>query len=261
MSNWYLGTIGFSYKDWVGGFYPTGTTQAGYLPYYCKIFNSLELDTTFHSIPHPATVQSWVKNTPDDFIFCVKTPRAITHDRNLRGTQGIMAEFLSALAPFKTKLGPILVQLPPSFSQDHYSFFTSFLEDLPASHQYAIEFRHPSWYNDKTRRLLARYGVCWATIDYPNLPRQIYPTTDFLYFRWIGVNGMFRYHSYERLDKTQQLKTWLQAIQPYLAQVANIYGYFNNDYAGFAAGTCQRLMQLLGITPNQSDTPYQERLF
>jgi uncharacterized protein YecE (DUF72 family) len=261
MHQWYLGTIGFSYRDWVGEFYPPGTLQREYLPYYSKVFNSVEMDTTFHSIPQPSTVLSWVKNTPADFTFCVKTPRTITHGLGLKGTKGLMDEFLEALSPFQKKIGPILVQLPPSYSQDDYPSLATFLEDLPSSHRYAIEFRHPSWYNDKTKQLLTHFKICWVTIDFPNLPRQIIRTTDFLYFRWIGVNGMFQYHTHERLDKSEQLKSWSQVIQPYLEHVSGIYGYFNNDYAGFAAGTCKRFMQLVGLATNEPDIPHQERLF
>lgn len=72
---------------------------------------------------------------------------------------------------------------------------------------------------------------------------------------------MYRGHTHERVDKTDQLKLWLQAIGPYLDKVPTIYGFFNNDYAGFAAGTCKRFMRLLGLTTTDPDVPYQVRLF
>src|SRR5665647_641106 len=140
MSRWFLGTIGFSYKDWVGGFYPPGASQREYLPYYTKFFNSVELDTTFHSAPRIDTVQSWHAATPPEFKFSLKTPRVITHEMGLKGVQGLMSEFLEA---------------------------------LPASHRYAVEFRHPSWYNDRTAKLLSQSQVCWVSIDFPHLPKNI----------------------------------------------------------------------------------------
>ncbi len=261
MSQWYLGTIGFSYKEWVGEFYPTGTSQREYLPYYCKAFNSVELDTTFHSTPRPTTVQSWSLNTPVDFIFCLKTPRMITHELRLIGVQGMMDEFIESLSPIQNKAGPILIQLPPSYTQDQYPVLAEFFDNLPSSHRYAAEFRHPSWYNEKTEKLLTRYRVCWVIIDFPKIPKQIHHTTDFLYFRWIGVNGMYQHHTHERVDKTDQLKTWLGLIHPYLEEVPKVYGFFNNDYAGFAAGTCKRFMRLAGLTTNELDAPFQARLF
>jgi uncharacterized protein YecE (DUF72 family) len=113
-----------------------------------------------------------------------------------------MNEFIESLSPLQGKTGPILIQLPPSFSQENFFVLDEFLEILPRSHQYAIEFRHPSWYNQKTAQLLTHYRICWVSVDYPNLPKQINPTTDFLYIRWIGINGMYQHHTHERVDKT-----------------------------------------------------------
>ena len=261
MSHWYLGTIGFSYKDWLGEFFTIGTPQREYLPYYCKVFNSVELNTTFHSIPQRTIVQSWYASSPSEFKFCIKTPRGIMHELRLQGAQGLMSEFIEALSLLHGKLGPILIQLPPSFTQENYSALNEFFEILPRSHQYAIEFRHPSWYNEKTTQLLTDYRICWVTLDYPNLPKQIILTNDFLYFRWIGINGMYRHHTHEQVDKTPQLRSWLQAIVSFLEKVPTIYGFFNNDYAGFAAGTCKRFMLLAGLTNHEQNIPYQERLF
>ncbi len=261
MSDWHLGTIGFSYKDWVGEFYPPGISQPGYLPYYCKIFNSVEMDTTFHCIPKASIVESWSANTPDNFVFCVKTPRQITHDLRLRGVRGLMDEFLASISPLHGKTGPVLVQLPPSFTQESFPTLVDFLETLPPTHRFAVEFRHPSWYNQETQQLLADHKVCWVAIDFPDIPRTIHCTTDFLYIRWIGVNATYHHHSFERVDTSDQLKAWIQAIDPFHTQVADIYGYFNNDYAGFAAGTCRRFMRLVGIQTNAPPGAYQERLF
>jgi uncharacterized protein YecE (DUF72 family) len=261
MNHWFLGTIGFSYKDWVGAFYPIGTTQRGYLSYYSKIFNSVELDTTFHSIPQLKTVQSWSITTPSEFKFCFKTPRVITHELGLKGAQGLMNEFIESLSPLQGKMGPILIQLPPSYTQENYTLLNDFLYGLPPYHQYAIEFRHPSWYNQKTKQLLTQYRVCWVSIDYPNLPVQIELTADFLYVRWIGINGLYQRHTHERVDKTNQLISWMKMIKPFLEQIPTVYGFFNNDYAGFAAGTCKRFMLLAGLSDDWLNIPYQERLF
>ncbi len=261
MTSLYLGTIGFSYKDWVGAFYPPGTTQQGYLPYYCKVFNSVEIDSTFHSIPRTAMVQSWASSTPSEFKFCLKTPRIITHELLLRNCQGLMEEFIDSIQPLVEKLGPILIQLPPGYSQENIAILTEFLGSLPLGYQYAIEFRHPSWYNDATFHLLSQYRIGWVSIDYPNLPRQFNLTANFMYIRWIGINNKYHYHSYEREDKNSELNWWLHAISSYSDQVPAIYGFFNNDYTGFAAGTCKRFKIMAGLMDEESDTPYQQRLF
>jgi uncharacterized protein YecE (DUF72 family) len=261
MSNWHIGTIGFSYKDWVGEFYPKGLKQREYLRYYAKAFNSVEIDSTFHSIPLKSTVQSWSAETPDNFLFSLKIPRIITHDLRLQRSQGLIEEFLDSISPIYDKAGPILFQLPPSFSQDQYTTVADLLNELPASFRYAFEFRHPSWYNNQTTDLLAKYKVGWVSIDYPKLPRQINLTADFLYVRWIGVNNMYHLHSFERVDKSIELRTWIDLIRPRLDKISEIYGYFNNDYAGFAVGTCRRFLHLLGFDTDEPEAPYQERLF
>jgi uncharacterized protein YecE (DUF72 family) len=261
LTNWYLGTIGFCYKEWVGPFYPAGTGPSDFLPYYSRNFNALELDTTFHSIPTKASVEIWNNVVPANFKFCPKTPRVITHEMGLQGATGMMAEFLDRLQPLKQKLGPILIQLPPSFRQPACPVLRDFLGSLPKTYRYAVELRHSSWYTSQTAEMLQDMQVCWVTIDFPEIPRRIISTTNFLFFRWIGVNGLYHGHSYERVDKTSQLKWWLQSIEALQPPVPDVFGFFNNDYAGYAAGTCQRFMLLAGIKEPGQDLPYQERLF
>lgn len=261
MSQWHLGTIGFSYKDWVGGFYPPGTPQRAYLTFYSQVFDSVELDTTFHSIPRINIVQSWAATTPAEFKFCVKTPRVITHDLGLSGTQALMGEFLEAILPIKEKMGPILIQFPPSFNQSKLSLLEVFIKTLPHEYQYAVEFRHASWYNKTTFELLKHYQIGWVTIDFPHIPKQINLTTNFLYIRWIGINNRYHYHSYEREDMSSQLRWWLHEVQSHLDSVSDIYGFFNNDYAGFAAGTCLRFKKLAGFIDQDEQHPIQKRLF
>jgi uncharacterized protein YecE (DUF72 family) len=113
----------------------------------------------------------------------------------------LMDEFIDSIKPLGGKIGPILIQLPPGFSQTNFSSLEMFLEKLPRNYRYAIEFRHSSWFNEKTSQLLSLFGVCWVAIDFPHLPKTITPTTDFLYLRWIGNNGMFQHHSHEQVDK------------------------------------------------------------
>lgn len=261
MENWYIGTIGFSYKDWVGEFYPIHTTQREYLPYYSKLFNCVELDTTFHAIPKTRTVQSWYSVTPQEFKFSIKTPRIITHELGLRGANGLMDEFLASVSPLQHKLGPILIQLPPKYDQSNISDLDVFLTSLPAGYQFAIEFRHPSWYNEQTYQLLNRFRVCWVSLDYPNIPNQINLTSNFIYIRWIGRNGLYQRHSFEREYKNAQLKSWLTRLIHIQDQVTDIFGFFNNDYTGCAAATCKRFRLLAGLVNDNHDLPYQERLF
>jgi len=261
MKQWFLGTIGFSYKDWIGSFYPPGITQRGFLSYYSKVFNGVELNTTFYSIPSTVTLHSWLNTTTKQFRFCVKTPKRITHELGLKDAQSLMMEFIDSLLPLNEKMGPILIQLPPKYKQENYSILEEFLKSLPLSHQYAIEFRHGSWFNQKTSNLLAKYQVCWVSNDYPNLPKEINLTSNFLYIRWIGVNGMYQHHTHERVDKIDEFRWWLEKLQPFYSQISTCYGFFNNDYTGFAAGTCKRFKLFIDLPDEIEIHPYQDRLF
>jgi uncharacterized protein YecE (DUF72 family) len=261
MAKWYLGTIGFGYKDWQGPFYPARTPQRERLSYYSKVFNAVELDTTFYAAPRQSSVQAWAASTPPEFRFCAKTPRLITHELGLKDAQGLMLEFVESLTPLQDKLGPILIQLPPKYTEENYSVLREFLEYLPQAYKFAIEFRHRSWYNAKTAELLSLFNICWVSVDLPNLPKQISPTTNFLYIRWIGLHGTYKHHTYERVDKTTELKWWMDGIKPYLVDRQLVYGFFNNDYAGYAAGTCNRFKAIAGLSINEPEIPLQGRLF
>jgi len=260
-TRWLLGTIGFGYKDWQGGFYPPTLPHREYLTYYSQVFNAVELDTTFYGTPSLETIRRWYASVPPNFKFCAKTPRAITHELGLAGARGLMDEFLAGVTRLEEKLGGILIQMPPRFSADYFNILQSFLAELPKQVAFAIEFRHPSWYNQRTADLLTSHGACWVATEFPNLPDLISRTADFLYIRWIGQHGKYDRHTHERVDLTAELTRWLEQIRLYQGKVNPIYGFFNNDYAGFAAGTCQRFMNLAGIPIPDVQYPQQQRLF
>jgi uncharacterized protein YecE (DUF72 family) len=112
----YLGTQGWSYKDWVGSFYPAGTAARDFLACYAQQFGAVELDTTFYGTPTPSRVRTWFDVTPDDFLFTAKVPRSITHDRHLVDCREDFEEFVAIMRLLGHKLGPILIQLPPDFT-------------------------------------------------------------------------------------------------------------------------------------------------
>jgi uncharacterized protein YecE (DUF72 family) len=109
--------------------------------------------------------------------------------------------------------------------------------------------------------MLGDFGVCWAATEYPDLPRRIFRTADFLYLRWIGQHGTFQKHDQERIDRTLQLRQWQQILQEATTQVDAVFGFFNNDYAGFAAGTANRFKELTGLPLKPFQLPQQGTLF
>lgn len=270
MTTWYLGTMGFAYDPWRGVFYPDDASSRSYLAHYSQVFNAVELNTTFYGTPREATVRQWAAQTPPDFQFCPKTPRDITHERGLSLEQGAgdaMATFLDAMRVLGSRLGPVLIQLPPSFDAKELPTLAAFLDTLPPDVRFAVELRHPSWYAlpetgpTGPTRLLADLHMAWVTLDYLTLPKQITPTTDFLYVRWIGQHGRFVQRGREEIDVTSKLAWWSEQLQPHLQQIPAIYGFFNDDYAGYAPATGNRFKAIAGLPLTEPEIPQQGTLF
>jgi uncharacterized protein YecE (DUF72 family) len=261
MVNWYLGTMGFSYKDWSGPFYPTYIESRDYLEYYSRIFNAVEIDSTFYGIPRREVVKRWADITPEGFKICAKLPKSITHDAKLFGAADELENFLDTIRLLEDRLAVLLIQMPPSFTAHEVPALTGFLESLPDDLRFTLEVRHPSWYTGETASLLASHNVAWAATEYEDLPKQIYKTTDWLYVRFIGRHGRFKSHESEKLDVSDQLEWWREHLLDELDGVREVYGFFNNDYAGFGAGTCNRFKAMMGLPVTPFTPPQQQKLF
>jgi len=261
MLNWRLGTIGFSYKDWNGVFYPDGLQPRDYLAHYSQVFNAVELDSTFYGTPKPEYVQRWEAVAPDDFTFCVKAPREITHEYRLENSEEAVGDFIHTMRFLGDKLGVILFQLPPDFTFTQIHVLAVFLRSLPTDIRYAVEFRHPSWNNTATLQLLQNHKVSWVSAAYRHMPQQVFVSTDFIYIRWIGTHGQYDVKDHERIDPTPMLKIWLEDIQSQAEEFDSIYGFFNDDYSGHAPATCNRFKRLAGLPVSDARPPQQGRLF
>lgn len=260
----YIGTMGFSYKDWTAAFYPSEATPREYLRYYSRIFNAVEIDSTFYGTPRPKTVEAWQQSVPSDFRFSLKVPRKITHELVLLDAEAFLAEFLQAVKPLGEQLGVILFQFPPSFTTQFAQRLDQFLAQVPTREmRFAIELRDRSWYTaaQETAQILAAHAVCWAATQYPGLPPAITITSGFLYIRWIGQHGRYTGHSYERVDLSAELGEWWQRLEGRQPELETVFGFFNNDYAGFAPATANKFKQIAGLAWQSFEKPRQARLF
>jgi uncharacterized protein YecE (DUF72 family) len=264
MLNWRLGTVGFGYDDWAGVFYPNDLKPADYLSFYAKYFDSVELDTTFHATPTAERVRRWAAATPDGFRFCVKTPKDVTHAEGSVAAKprvGAMLEFVEAVRGFEEKLAVVLLQFPPSFHADAAKDLRTLLAALPSDVRFAVEFRHSSWDTDVTADLLREFHCGWVAADYLDRePWEVPATADFLYVRWVGRHGQYPTLDRERIDLTERLKWWKQRIER-CNQIGAVWGFFNNDYAGHAVGTCNRMKRLVGQSVRTPEVPGQGQLF
>jgi uncharacterized protein YecE (DUF72 family) len=259
MVDYYIGTMGFSYRDWSGVFYPSGVSPKDYLSLYSRIFNAVEIDSTFYGIPRMSSVAHWGDQSPSGFKFCLKLPRSITHEAKLVDVQDELASFVKSACHLGDKLGVILIQFPPSFDAANQVVFEQFLKDLPEEQAFAVEFRHPSWYAPKTTQLLADHEVCWVASEYPGVPREVELTTGMMFIRLVGVHGRFRAHNREQIDISAQLSSWWQWIRLNVDNVHTVYVFFNDDYAGYAPGSANRLKRLIGLPVVKPQIPKQLR--
>lgn len=259
MADYYIGTMGFSYKEWAGAFYAPGVSARDYLTHYSRVFNAVEIDSTFYGIPKEGSVARWRNQAPDNFKICLKVPRSITHDASLVDVKREMGSFMQAIASLDDKLGVILIQFPPSFDVSHVDNLKKFLEDLPGNQSFAVEFRHPSWYISQTSDILTRYRVCWAATEYPGVPREVNLTTDLVFIRLVGQHGRFAAHDREQIDVTPQLERWWEWIRSKYDQAHSIYVFFNDDYSGHAPASANRLKEIIGLPVVKPDIPKQMR--
>lgn len=245
MSRLVLGTSGWSYREWVGPFYETDKQSK--LLAYARVFDTVEIDSTFYAYPSRRTVMGWLRYSPPDFVFTAKMPELITHKKKLDTSQDLeqdVKRFCELMNPLQMngKLGCILVQLPPSKRFD-LEQMEEFFKILPADFRYAIEFRDPSWLREETFRVLRQHEIGYVIVDEPLLPPEIHVTTDFAYFRWHG--RAFRpWYNYRY--KREELSPWIPRLKETAQKVKTTYGYFNNHFHGYAVENCLQILEMLG---------------
>ncbi|MCR9162099.1 MAG: DUF72 domain-containing protein [Nannocystaceae bacterium] len=153
----WLGCPIWGRKDWVGELLAPGTKSADFLRRYAEVFDAVEGNTTFYATPSADIVQRWADATPPTFRFCFKLPKTVTHERGLIAAAGATARFVDRLRPLGPRLGPLMIQLPPSFGPPRLSALESFVRTLPSGVRFAVEVRHPGFFAETLaeRRLTA----------------------------------------------------------------------------------------------------------
>lgn len=247
MSEILLGTSGWSYAEWEDILY---SKKQGKLKQYSSIFPTVEINSTFYSLPKDEIVFGWVRHTPPDFTFSAKLPQIITHKKAIDTSKGVeldINKFLEVMKPLikVKKLDCILAQLPPflKFDEDRLE---SFLSLLPNSVKFSIEFRHLSWLKDDTFKLLEKYETTYTIVDEPLLPPEVHVTSDLAYFRWHG-RGNKPWFNYKYSE--EELKKIVPKIKKVAGTADRVLGYFNNHFHAYAPENCLQTMQMLG-TPS-----------
>lgn len=236
----HIGTMGWSYDFWIGNFYPEDAENL--LTEYAKNFDTVEIDNTFYRIPSRDTVKNWKEEVPDDFIFTAKFPRKITHLKMLQDCKEELLVFIEHMSLLGDKLGPLLMQFPPSFVPEKFEVLKDFLAGLPEG-RFAVEVRNKKWLDEKFYDLLRDNGVALVLIDHPWMPRMSTITADFTYIRWEGDRNKIKgtLGKVER-DRSEDIKDWGMKIKGFLEESVEVFGYFSKFYSGYPPGDVRMLL-------------------
>jgi uncharacterized protein YecE (DUF72 family) len=241
----YLGTSGWSYADWEGTLYPEGLPPGSRLSEYAKHYATVEIDSTFYGTPRNTTVEKWREVVPEGFLFAAKFSKEVTHDRNLVGVEAETDAFLRTMAELVDRLGPLLLQLPPSFTVEGMGVLEDFLKGLPEGFRYAVEVRHRSWLGSDLPEMLRERGVALTLIDYPRMPRMDEATADFSYIRWLGNRREFPSgHTHPKKDRDDDLLWWSERVGSFLSEGRVVFAYANNHYQNHSPSTVERFLEL-----------------
>jgi uncharacterized protein YecE (DUF72 family) len=232
-----IGTSGWQYRDWREGLYPKGVAQRRWLEHYASHYMTVENNSTFYRLPAPQIFAGWRARTPDDFVMAVKASRYLTHVKKLHDPAEPVAQLLGAAAELGPKLGPILVQLPPSLKAEP-ALLDACLKEFRAArrpgHQrrlrIAVEPRHGSWWTEEVQQMLAAHdaALCWADrLDRPVTP--LWRTTEWGFLR-LHEGTADPWPSYGE----QALRSWVDRVRQAWPGDADVYVYFNNDPGGAA---------------------------
>ena len=234
-----IGTSGWVYRHWQGLFYPANLPQKQWFAYYARSFDTVEINSTFYHLQNASVFEHWQQQAPGGFLYSIKASRIITHNQRLEGCQDTLETFLSRASLLGETLGPVLFQLPPSFSLD-LSRFESFFALLPQGFSYAMEFRNPTWLTEEVFALLERFGVALCIHDMSPLQVPLRITAKFVYLRFHGdVDHAGDY-------PLETLAAWVERIQTWQRNGLAVFAYFNNDASGMAVRNALTVKQLLG---------------
>ena len=233
----YVGTAGWAIPRSYAGHFPiSGST----LQRYAGVFPAVEINSTFHRQHRPTTYVRWSDQTPADFKFSLKLSKVITHERELLNVEEPLDEFMANAHLLGEKLGPILIQLPPSLSFDP-DLATSFFQNVRDRHTGAIvcEPRHPSWFTEKANELLKGSRVGRVAADPAVVPAAAEPGgwTDPVYYRLHGSPR--KYFSGYQEESISHIANALSKA------AAEVWCIFDNTAGGAAAGDALSLLSAL----------------
>ncbi len=225
-----------------------------WLPYYSQIFNYVEIDSTFYNIPSESMVKNWDRRTPDNFRFTAKFPKIITHDKKFKNVEKELELFYETMEPLKDKILALLIQLPPSYQlKEGLEDFNSYNFFFEGSFRYAVEVRHPSWFNDLAYNFFKNNNIAmvWSQMDRLQTPPIV--TSDFVYLRLIGDRRLAESQFGKiQIDRAEEIGNWankMREIRQNQKDVRVGIVAANNHYGGYGPGTVSMFREMMDMEP------------
>jgi uncharacterized protein YecE (DUF72 family) len=179
------------------------------------------------------------------FVGNVRDSQEITHENNLVGCEEPTETFIQAMGLLGDRLGPLLLQLPPSFAVEGMGVLEDFLAGLPEGFRYAVEVRHKSWLGSDLPEMLREHGAALTLIDYPRMPRMEEVTAGFVYIRWLGNRQEFSSgHTHGKRDRREHLAWWSERVDRFLSERREVFAYANNHYQNHSPSTLEQFVEI-----------------
>ena len=229
----YVGTSGYSYKEWKGSFYPETIAPKDMLAYYATRLEAVELNNTFYRMPQPSMIDSWKAQVPKNFRFSVKAPQSITHFRRLNNAGAQTQLMLTTVAALEDRLGAVIFRLPENMKKD-LKRLEMFLKELPADTPAVFDFRHPTWFDDEVVALLRSQNRVFCVSDIEELPESYtFKTADLGYVR-------LRREKYTKAE----LVKWVKRIKA--QKWRDTYVFFKHEDEGTGPKLAAQFLELSG---------------
>jgi uncharacterized protein YecE (DUF72 family) len=238
---WFIGCSGFHYKEWKGKFYPEKLAQTKWFDFYCKHFNTLELNVTFYQFPKISSLENWYAKSPDGFLFSVKVPRMITHYKRFENSEPDLLGFYETIrGGLKEKLGCVLFQLPASFEYSDHRL-DQIINSVDDSFDNVLEFRNISWWNEKVFAAFKKKKIIFCGVSLFQLPAEPVIISDTMYYRFHGVPKLY-YSLYEDEDLMKVADAISNADQ-----IKRAFIYFNNTATTAALDNARWIQQYTNV--------------
>ena len=240
----YIGTSGWNYDAWRDGFY-AGVPRKDWLRFCARRFTAIEINATFYRLQSKETFQRWRAETPAGFRFAIKANRYLTHNKKLADPLPAIGLERERAAGLGDKLAAVLWQLPRNFHKniEHLEGFARSLGCWRRA-RHAIEFRHPSWFDEEVAGCLRTHGIAVCQSDAADWPLWEAVTTDMVYVRLHGHDV-----TYASGYSDAQLRAWAEKVRRWRREGREVHVYFDNDAFGAAPANALRLLTLARARP------------